>query len=86
MKLTINTNQVKCWFLFRRGENGVTGENLSVQSREPTNSTCTYDTGSGNRTQATSVGSEFSAPSLCHPCILVCKINRVYRGLQGAQG
>ena len=29
----INTNQVKCWFL-RRGETGVPGENLSVQSRE----------------------------------------------------
>ena len=38
LKLTINTNQVKCWFL-RRGETGVPGENLSVQSREPTNST-----------------------------------------------
>ena len=37
-KLTINTNQVKCWF-FRRGETGVPGENLSMQSREPTYST-----------------------------------------------
>ena len=33
-----NTNQVKFWFL-RRGETGVPGENLSVQSGEPTNST-----------------------------------------------
>ena len=38
LKLTMETNQVKCWFL-RRGETGVPGENLSVQSREPTNST-----------------------------------------------
>ena len=38
LKLTINTNQVKWWFL-RRGETGVPGENLSVQRREPTNST-----------------------------------------------
>ena len=35
LKLTINTNQVKCWFL-RRGETGVPEGNLSVQSREPT--------------------------------------------------
>ena len=34
----MKVNQVKCWFL-RRGETGVPGENLSVQSREPTNST-----------------------------------------------
>ena len=34
----MKANQVKCWFL-RRGETGVPGENLSVQSREPTNST-----------------------------------------------
>ena len=33
-----NANQVKCWFL-RRGETGVPGENLSLQSREPTNAT-----------------------------------------------
>ena len=32
----MKVNQVKCWFL-RRGETGVPGENLSVQSREPTN-------------------------------------------------
>ena len=32
----MKTNQVKGWFL-RRGETGVPGENLSVQSREPTN-------------------------------------------------
>ena len=38
LKLTMNANQVKCWFL-RRGETGVPGENLSVQRREPTNST-----------------------------------------------
>ena len=31
----MKVNQVKCWFL-RRGETGVPGENLSVQSREPT--------------------------------------------------
>ena len=31
-------NQVKFWFV-RRGESEVPGENLSVQSREPTNST-----------------------------------------------
>ena len=37
LKLIINTNQVKCWFL-RRAETGAPGENLSVQSREPTNS------------------------------------------------
>ena len=35
LKLAINTNQVKCWFL-RRVE---TGENLSVQSRETANPT-----------------------------------------------
>ena len=34
----MKVNQVKRWFL-RRGETGVPGENLSVQSREPTNST-----------------------------------------------
>ena len=34
----MKVNQVKCRFL-RRGETGVPGENLSVQSREPTNST-----------------------------------------------
>ena len=34
----MKVNQVKCWFL-RRGERGVPGENLSVQSREQTNST-----------------------------------------------
>ena len=34
----MKANQVKFWFL-RRGETGVPGENLSVQSREPTNST-----------------------------------------------
>ena len=38
LKFPINTNQVKFWFL-RRGETGVPGESLSVQSREPTNST-----------------------------------------------
>ena len=38
LKLTINTNQVKCWFL-RGGGTGAPGENLSVQSRELTNST-----------------------------------------------
>ena len=38
LNLTINTNQVKCWFL-RRGETKVTGGSLSVQSREPRNST-----------------------------------------------
>jgi len=37
MKLTINTNEGKHWFL-RRGETGVPGENLWVQRREPTNS------------------------------------------------
>ena len=37
-KLTIDPNQVKCWFL-RRGETRLPGENLWVQSREPTNST-----------------------------------------------
>ena len=58
LKLTINTNQVKCWFL-RRGETGVPGENLSVQSREPT-SQPTYDAESGNRTRATLVGDECS--------------------------
>ena len=35
-ELTINANQVKCWFL-GIGETGVLGENLSVQRREPTN-------------------------------------------------
>ena len=34
----MKVNQVKCQFL-RRGETGVPGENLSMQSREPTNST-----------------------------------------------
>ena len=34
----MKANQVKGWFL-RREETGVPGENLSVQSREPTNST-----------------------------------------------
>jgi len=34
----IKSSQVKCWFL-RRGETGAPGEYLSVQSREPTNST-----------------------------------------------
>ena len=39
LKLTINANQVKCWFL-RRGENRSTREeNFPVQSGEPTNST-----------------------------------------------
>ena len=38
LKLTMNANQANCWFL-RRGETGVHGENLSVQSRVPTNST-----------------------------------------------
>ena len=38
LKLTINTNQVKMWYL-RSGETGVPGENLSVRRREPTNST-----------------------------------------------
>ena len=38
LKLTINTNQIKFWFL-RRGETEVPGENPSVQRREPTNST-----------------------------------------------
>ena len=38
LKLTVNANQVKCWFL-RRGKTGVPGENLSAQRREPTNST-----------------------------------------------
>ena len=43
------------------GETGVPGENLSVQSREPTTWTQpTYDAGSGNRTQATSVEGECS--------------------------
>ena len=58
LKLTIKTNQVKYLFL-RRGETGVPGENLSVQSREPKNST-PYDAGSGNRTRATLVGGECS--------------------------
>ena len=39
--LTIKTNQVKFRFL-RRGETGAPGENLSVQSKEPTNSTYTW--------------------------------------------
>ena len=57
MKLAINTNQVKWWFL-RRGE---PRENLSVQSREPTNLIhINYDAGSGNRTRATLVGGECS--------------------------
>ena len=38
LKLTININQVKFWFL-RRGESKVLRENLSELSREPTNST-----------------------------------------------
>ena len=38
LDLTMKVNQVNCWFL-RRGETGVPGEKLSVQSREPTNST-----------------------------------------------
>ena len=37
MKLTINTTSQMLVFL-RRGETGVPGENLSVQSTEPTNS------------------------------------------------
>ena len=38
VKLTDNANQVKCCFL-RRGETGEPGKNLSMQRREPTNST-----------------------------------------------
>ena len=34
--LTINTNQVKCWFL-RRGETGVPGENVPLGAEQRTN-------------------------------------------------
>ena len=45
-KLKLTINKVKCWFL-RRGEIRVSGENLSVQSREPKTQP-TYDAGSGS--------------------------------------
>ena len=54
----MKVNQVKCRFL-RRGETGVPGENLSVQSRE-TQTQPTYDGESGNRTRATLVGGKCS--------------------------
>ena len=46
LKLTINVNQVKCWFL-RRGETGVPGEKpLENQQTQPTKKS--YDAESGN--------------------------------------
>ena len=54
LKRSINTNQVKCWFL-RRGKTVVPRENLRVESHQ---TQPTYDAGSGNGTQATLVGGE----------------------------
>ena len=48
LKLTINTNRVKCWFL-RRGETGVP-EKTSPCRVENQQTKPTYDTGSGNPT------------------------------------
>ena len=54
LKLTINANQVKCWFM-RRGENRSTRRKTSRCRVEYKQSQHTYDAGSGNRTRATLV-------------------------------
>ena len=52
MKLTINTNQIKCWFS-RRGENRSTYRKASHCRVESQQTQPTYDTESSNRTQPT---------------------------------
>ena len=74
----MKVNQVKCRFL-RRGETGLPGENLSVQSREPTNSThIQYDAESGNRTRAKLVGGECShhcaTPAPLHKMLIIAQL------------
>ena len=67
MKLTIKANQVKCRFL-RKGETGVPGENLSVQSREPTNST--HISRRVEKSNPGHIGGRRLLSPLGHPCPL----------------
>ena len=57
LKLTINANEVKCWFL-RRGENWSTRRKTSRCRVENQQTQPTYDAESGNRTRATLLGGE----------------------------
>ena len=72
LKLTINTNQVKCWFL-KRGENRSTRRKTSRCRVENQQTQPRYDAESGNRTRATfwKASTLITAPSLL-PNGLLC--------------